>query len=227
VLAALLVALFYIPLAQRMASGALPTGWRDNCREVLLTFVRNEIAKPAIGHDADKFVPFLWTLFLFILFNNLLGLIPFCGSATGNIFVTLGLAACVFFAIHGSGIQKMGFAKYLGSMWPHFDVPYGMGIILKPVLFALEWMGVLVRNLVLAVRLFANMLAGHIVLATILIFIYVASELNPALWGTITVASIAGQVALSLLELFVAFLQAYIFTFLTSLFMGMALHPAH
>jgi F-type H+-transporting ATPase subunit a len=121
----------------------------------------------------------------------------------------------------------MGFAGYIGSMWPRFDVPYGMGIVLKPVLFGLEWMGVLVRNGVLAVRLFANMLAGHIVLATILIFIYVAGQLHPALWGTITIASILGQVALSLLELFVAFLQAYIFTFLTSLFMGMAMHPAH
>lgn len=227
VLAALLVALFYIPLGQRMAAGDLPAGWRDNAREVLLTFVRDEVAKPAIGHDADKYVPFLWTLFLFILFNNLLGLIPFCGSATGNIFVTIGLAVCVFFAIHGAGVQKMGFSRYVGSMWPHFDVPYGMGIILKPVLFALEWMGVLVRNAVLAVRLFANMLAGHIVLATILIFIYVAWQLHPALWGTITFASVLGQIALSLLELFVAFLQAYIFTFLTSLFMGMALHPAH
>jgi F-type H+-transporting ATPase subunit a len=227
VIAAVLVALFYIPLAQRLRSGALPKGWRDNAREVLLTFIRDDIAKPAIGHDSDKYVPFLWTLFLFILFNNLLGLFPFAGSATGNIFVTIGLAICVFLAIHGAGINKMGFAGYIGSMWPRFDVPYGMGIVLKPVLFGLEWMGVLVRNGVLAVRLFANMLAGHIVLATILIFIYVAGQLHPALWGTITIASILGQVALSLLELFVAFLQAYIFTFLTSLFMGMAMHPAH
>jgi F-type H+-transporting ATPase subunit a len=87
-------------------------------------------------------------------------------------------------------------------------------------------MGIIVRSLVLALRLFANMFAGHVVLATILIFIYLAGSLAPALWGTITFASIVGQLALSLLELFIAVLQAYVFTFLTSLFMGMALHPA-
>jgi len=233
-LAAGLVAAFYIPLARRLSSGAPPSGWQDNVREVLLTFIRDEVAKPAIGHDADKYVPFLWTMFLFILFNNLLGLVPFCGSATGNIYVTAGLALCVFFAIHGSAIQKMGFGKYTASLWPHIDVPFGLGYILKPLIFGLEWLGVLVRNGVLAVRLFANMFAGHVVLATILIFIYTAGHLyreSPALhwglWGTVSLMSVLGQVALSLLELFVAFLQAYIFTFLTSIFMGMAMHPAH
>ncbi|HZT83641.1 MAG TPA: F0F1 ATP synthase subunit A, partial [Gemmataceae bacterium] len=227
VVAAVLVALIYIPLARRLQTGEPPRGGWLNAFEVLLTFVRDEVAQPAIGPDADKYVPFLWTMFLFILFNNLLGLIPFCGSATGNIYVTLGLAICVFFAIHGSAAAKMGLGHYIGSMWPHIDVPFGMGYVLKPFIFAIEWLGVLVRNVVLAVRLFANMFAGHVVLATILIFIYVAGSLTPALWGTIAAASVLGQVALSLLELFVAFLQAYIFTFLTALFLGMALHPAH
>jgi F-type H+-transporting ATPase subunit a len=229
-----LVCAFYIPLARRLSSGAPPAGWRENVREVLLTYIRDEVAKPSIGHDADKYVPFLWTLFLFILFNNLLGLFPFCGSATGNIYVTAGLALCVFFAIHGSAIQKMGFGHYVSSMWPRIDVPFGLGYILKPLIFSLEWLGVLVRNGVLAVRLFANMFAGHVVLATILIFIYTAGHLyreSPVihwgLWGTVSVMSVLGQVALSLLELFVAFLQAYVFTFLTSIFMGMAMHPAH
>jgi F-type H+-transporting ATPase subunit a len=232
-LAAILVALFYIPLARRMQSGELPSGWQENAREVLLTFIRDEVAKPAIGHDADKFMPFLWTMFLFILFNNLLGLIPFFGSATGNIYVTAGLALCVFGAIHGSASAKMGFGHYIMSMWPHFDVPYGLGYAIKPLVFVIEWMGVLVRNAVLAVRLFANMFAGHVVLAVILIFIAVAGnaeihgELHPAMSWTITVLSVLAQVALSLLELFVAFLQAYIFTFLASLFIGFAIHPAH
>ena len=96
--------------------------------------------RPTLGEKyTDRYVPFFWTLFLFILFNNLLGLIPFCGSATGNIFVTAGLALCVFFAIHGSAIQKIGFGHYLTSMWPHIDVPFGLGYILKPLIFALEW----------------------------------------------------------------------------------------
>jgi F-type H+-transporting ATPase subunit a len=227
VIAAVLVCLFYIPLARRMGSGKLPSGWQENAREVLLTFIRDEIAKPGIGHDADKYVPFLWTMFLFILFNNLLGLIPFGGAATSSIYVTLGLAICVFFAIHGSAAAKMGFGHYAASMWPNFDVPYGMGYVLKPFVCAVEWMGVFVRNLVLAVRLFANMFAGHVVLATILIFIYVAGSQPIGVWAGVSVLSVLGQVALSLLELFVAFLQAYIFTFLTSLFMGMAMHPAH
>src|SRR5262249_21709695 len=107
------------------------------------------------------------------------------------------------------------------------EVPAGLGFPLKSFVFFLEWMGVLIRNLVLAVRLFANMFAGHVVLATLLIFIYVAGTQPVALWGTITFMSVLGQVALSLLELFVAFLQAFIFTFLTALFVGMAVHPAH
>jgi F-type H+-transporting ATPase subunit a len=227
-IAALIVAAMYIPLAWRLRSGELPSGWRHNLRDVLLTFVRDAIAKPAIGdHDADKYVPFLWTLFLFILVNNLLGMIPFFGAATGNIYVTGGLALCVFFAIHGSGAAKMGLGHYVGSMWPHFDVPYGLGYVLKPMIFLLEWMGVLVRNAVLAVRLFANMFAGHVVLATLLIFISTAGAAALGLWTAVTVSSVLGQVALSLLELFVACLQAYIFTFLAALFMGMAMHPAH
>ena len=105
--------------------------------------------------------------------------------------------------------------------------------MLKPFLLCSNLTGLLVRNLVLAVRLFANMFAGHVVLATILIFIFVAwraveaEHLNAGMGWTITILSIFGQVALSLLELFVAFLQAYIFTFLTSLFVGMAVHPEH
>ncbi len=226
--AAVLILAIYIPLARRAAAGDPVRGWKDNAFEVLLTFIRDEVAKPAIGdHDADTYVPFLWTLFLFILFNNLLGIIPFSNSATASIYVTGALAVIVFFAIHGSAIAKMGFGHYMQSMWPHMEVPFVLGIFLKPLIFVLEVIGVLVRNGVLALRLFANMFAGHMVLITILIFIYAARQVNPALWGSITVASVLGIVALSLLEIFVAFLQAYIFVFLAALFMGMAMHPQH
>jgi len=145
----------------------------------------------------------------------------------------VALAIIVFFAMHGAAIAKMGFGHYIGSMWPHIDVPFPLGYIIKPFIFFIEWFGVLVRNMVLAIRLFANMFAGHMVLATILIFIYSAGmaveahRLSTAMWSTITLSSVLGILALSLLEIFVAFLQAYIFTFLTALFMGMALHPAH
>jgi F-type H+-transporting ATPase subunit a len=227
-IAALLILVIYIPLARRAQQGVPVKGWKDNAFEVLLTFVRNEIAKPSIGeHDADRFVPFLWTLFLFILFNNLLGIFPFGGSATASIYVTGALALVVFFAIHVSAIAKMGVGHYIGSFWPHIDMHWAMGLPIKGLIFIIEIIGVLVRNGVLAVRLFANMFAGHMVLATILIFIYVARNAHPALWGAISITSALGIVALSLLEIFVAFLQAYIFVFLTALFMGMAMHPQH
>jgi F-type H+-transporting ATPase subunit a len=225
-IAALLVIAIYVPMARRLQSGRPPRGGWDNTFEVLLTFIRDEVAKPGIGeHDADRFVPFLWTLFLFILFSNLLGMIPAGGSPTSNIFVTGALALVVFFAIHGSAIAKMGFGPYVKSMWPHIDVPGIGGLAIKVVVFVIEIISVLIRNGVLAVRLFANMFAGHMVLATLLIFI--VSVKNPVLWTGVTVASVLGIVALSLLEIFVAFLQAYIFVFLTSLFMGLAMHPQH
>ncbi|HEV3255635.1 MAG TPA: F0F1 ATP synthase subunit A, partial [Gemmataceae bacterium] len=146
-------------------------------------------------------------------------------SPTASIYVTGALAVCVFFAIHGSAVAKMGLIPYVKSQWPHMDVPFPLGYFLKPMVFGIEIIGTVVRNAVLAVRLFANMFAGHMVLATILLFITVAVQ--PLLWVSITATSIAGVVALSLLEIFVAFLQAYIFVFLTALFMGLALHPQH
>jgi F-type H+-transporting ATPase subunit a len=228
IIAALLVGAVYIPLARKVQSGGVTHGAYGNFFEVLLTFVRDQVAKPGLGeHDADRFVPFLWTLFLFILFNNLLGLVPFGGSATGSIFVTLGLAIVVFGYMHANGIAKMGLKHYVLSLWPNFDVPFPLGYVIKPLIFVIEWFGAIVRNVVLAVRLCANMFAGHMVTATFLIFIWMARSVPVGLWATVTVTSVAGIVALSLLDLFVAFLQAYIFTFLTALFMGMALHPEH
>lgn len=268
ILVCVLIILIYVPLARQVRTGAPARGWFWNAFEVLLTFVRDQIAKPSIGEDhADRYVPFLWTLFLFILFNNLMGMVPFLGSPTADIFVTGALALVVFFAIHGSAIVEMarapahghgdhhghddhaaghaahehgahgheerpsilaGLGRYIGSLWPQIDLPmFPMGLPIKLLVFCLEVMGVLVRNAVLAIRLFANMFAGHMVVATILLFISMAQNLNPALWGTITISSVAGIVALSLLEIFVAFLQAYIFTFLSALFMGMAMHPQH
>jgi F-type H+-transporting ATPase subunit a len=228
VIAAVLVIIVYVPLARRMQSGEPPRGLFANMFESLLTFVRENIAKPGLGeHHADHHVPFLWTLFLFILFNNLLGMFPFGGSATASIYVTLGLALVVFFAIHGSAVKEMGFKHYLETMWPHIDVPFPMGFPIKLLVAIIEVVGILVRNAVLAVRLFANMFAGHLVLAVILGFIKLAAGQATGMWATVTISSVLGIVALSLLELFVAFLQAYIFTFLTALFMGMAIHPQH
>lgn len=227
-IAAGLILLIFIPICRRAQRGDPPKGPWWNAFESLLTFIRNEVAKPTIGEkDADRYVPFLWTLFLFILFCNLMGMFPFMGSPTASIYMTGALALCSFAMMHGAAIFKMGFGHYLKSQWPHMDVPFGMGYLLKPGIFLIEMLGTVIKSGVLAVRLFANMFAGHTVLAVIMGFIVMAKNLSVFGWMSISLGSVLAVVALSLLELFVAFLQAYIFVFLTSLFMGMALHPQH
>jgi F-type H+-transporting ATPase subunit a len=227
-LAALLIVAIFVPLCRRAATGRLPKGAWWNAFESLLTFVRDKIARPNLGeHDADKFVPFLWTMFLFVLFCNLLGMVPLLGSPTASVSVTAGMALISFVMMHGAAIAKMGFVHYVQSLWPHIDVPY-VGWMFSLFIFVIEVLGTIIKSGVLAIRLFANMFAGHLVLAMILLFIVtVGQNSGYLLWGTVTFASVFGQVALSLLELFVAFLQAYVFTFLTALFMGMSLHPQH
>ncbi len=225
--AAGLILLIYIPLARRAQSGEPPRGRWWNCFESILTFLRDKVAKPYLGHDADHYVPFLWTLFLFILFCNLLGMFPFLGSPTASFAVTGALALIAFCAIHGSAIVEMGFPGYLKSYVPHIHVPFGMGYFIIPLIVGIEAIGNLIKAFVLAVRLFANLFAGHMVLAFLLSFIVMVKDQGPVLFWGITSASVFGVAALSLLELFVAFLQAFIFTFLTALFMGSALHPQH
>jgi F-type H+-transporting ATPase subunit a len=227
-IAAGLILWIFIPLAKKAQTGEPPRGAFWNAFESLLTFIRDNVAKPSIGeHDADRFVPFLWTMFLFVLFCNLMGLIPFMGSPTANISVTGALALCSFAVIHGAPIRKMGFGGYLKSYLPHIDVPFGMGYLLIPGIAAIEIFGHFIKAFVLAVRLFANMLGGHTVLSVILLFIIMVKDQALYLSAPITMASVLGVTALSLLELFVAFLQAFIFTFLTAIFLGMTLHPAH
>jgi F-type H+-transporting ATPase subunit a len=228
-IAAGLILAIFLPLAKRAQTGEPPRGPLWNAFESLLTFIRDKVAKPCIGeHDADRFVPFLWTIFLFVLFCNLLGMFPFMGSPTANINVTGALALCSFAVIHGAPIVKMGPVGYVKSHIPHIHgVPFVLSIFLVPGIVAIEILGHFIKAFVLAVRLFANMLAGHTVLAVILLFIVMARDESLFLWAPITAGSVLGVTALSLLELFVAFLQAYIFVFLTSLFLGMTLHPAH
>jgi F-type H+-transporting ATPase subunit a len=228
VVAAVLIVAIYVPLARRAVSDELPKGFIWNTFESLLTFVRNQVAVPNIGaHDADRFVPFLWTLFLFVLFCNLLGLFPFLGSPTASITVTGILALFSFLIIHGAAVAKMGPLGYMKSYVPHLDVPFKLNYFIVPMIVGIEALGHVIKAFVLAVRLFANMFAGHTVLAVILLFIIMAKDSAFYLFGPITIASVLGVTALSLLELFVAFLQAYIFVFLTSLFLGMTLHPSH
>lgn len=229
-IAAVLILLIFIPIARRARNGTLPRGAWWNSFEALLTFIRDEVARPNMGEkDADKFVPFLWTTFLFILFCNLLGMFPWMGSPTASVWVTGALATISFVLLHAVPIIKVGPVRYFGSMWLDTGLPWYtvLPIAISLLIFVIELFGTVIKSFVLAVRLFANMFAGHMVLAMILIFIVqVGVNGFTLLWPVVTLASVAGVVALSLLELFVAFLQAYIFTFLTSLFIGMAVHHA-
>jgi len=223
---AVLIAAIYIPLCRRVSKGEILRGPFWNAFECLLTYIRNEVAKPTLGDLADKYVPFLWTLFLFILFSNLFGMLPFMGSPTANISVTGALALVSCFFINYTGIKKNGVAGFFKGFWMKIDLPV-FGPVISAFLFVIEFAGIFIRSGVLAVRLFANMFAGHMVLATVLLFAVKVAGENILLQSGVTVISLAASLALCFLELLVAFLQAYVFTFLTALFMGMATHEGH
>ncbi len=222
--AAILLCVFFIGLARALRGGALPRGRFRNMLEAMLLYFRDNVARPCIGgHDADKFVPFLWTIFFFILACNLFGMIPWMGSPTASLATTGALALITFFTVITASITKLGGWGFLKSFVPHMDLSLGLKILLIPMIFVIEVFGMLVKHGVLAVRLLANMIGGHIVLAVIIAFI--AASAQSLWWWGVMPASVLGATALSLLELFVAFLQAYIFTFLSALFIGMAVHP--
>jgi len=222
--AAILLCVAFVSLAKALRGGALPRGHFRNLSETMLLFFRDRVARPCIGgHDADRFVPFLWTLFFFVLTLNLLGMIPWMGSPTGSLATTAALALVTFTVVLVAGVRKLGPLGFLKAQVPHMDLPFVLKIVLLPMVFVIEIFGVLVKHGVLAVRLLANMMAGHVVLAVIVAFI--GASVQSLWWYAVAPGSLIGATALSLLELFVAFLQAYIFTFLSALFIGMAVHP--
>ena len=221
--AALAMAAILIPLVRHVTKNPITRGKFLNAFEVLVLFIRDGVARPAIGsHDADRFLPYLWTVFFFVLFNNILGMIPGGASATANLNVTAVLAIMTFATVLIAGMRAMGPVGFWVALVPKLDVPGFMKWPMWLLMFVIEVAGLFIRHLVLSVRLFANILAGHIVLAVIVGFILAAGEFSKYF---ITPGSIAMAVALSLLELFIAFLQAYIFTFLSALFIGSAVHP--
>lgn len=222
---AAVILIVFIVYARKISGGRLPRGRFWNMVEIMLLFIRNNIARPAIGRkDADRFLPFLWTAFFFVLGCNLMGIIPFAGSPTGTLGATGALACMTLLTVTGAGMMKFGvFGFWIGQV-PHMELPLVMAIFIKPMVFCIEVVGMGVKHLVLAVRLLANIFAGHLVLAVLLSFIAATAELHLLLWSGVALASILGTAVLSLLELFVAFLQAYIFAFLSALFIGMAVH---
>ncbi len=184
--------------------------------EMLIIFVRDEIVIAAIGEKGRKFLPYFLTLFFFILFSNLFGMVPYASTPTGNINVTASLAIIAFLVIQISGIMQYGLGGYFKGL-----VPPGIPAFVIPVMVIVEVLGLFTKPFALCVRLFANMIAGHIVIFSLIGLIFI--------FGTIFIAPISIGFALfiDLLELLVATIQAYIFTMLTALFVGMAVHQEH
>jgi F-type H+-transporting ATPase subunit a len=179
---------------------------------------------PAVefGHPADKYLPFVWSVFFYILFCNLLGAFPFLGSPTADINVTGVLAVVTFAHVVFYGSQITGFSGFLKALVPTMELPKPIAILLLPMIWVIEALGLVIKHGVLAIRLFANIMAGHTVLGVFLGFIALA---NGPIWGLVMPASILGQVGIGMLELFVAFLQAYVFALLSSLFISAAVNP--
>jgi len=235
------VAVMLIWLGRKMRTGEPPTGKLWNLIESLVFFVRDKIARPALGEkEADDYLPYLTTLFLFIFAMNLIGMVPFLASPTASIMVTGALALVSFVVIHISGIRTHGgLLPYLKTFIPHIHLEGGAALqlfaaVLIVGMAVLEYLTAFIRVTVLAIRLLANMLAGHTVLFVILFFIAMVDDprykipiAQDWMFYIVMPFSVALVAALSLLELFIAGLQAFIFTFLTAVFIGLAKHPPH
>ncbi|HUN80660.1 MAG TPA: F0F1 ATP synthase subunit A [Phycisphaerae bacterium] len=216
-----------------------PTGL-GNFIEVICELLRNNVARPALGPYTDTFVPYIWTAFFFVLFSNMLGLVPLepitryfflhdshlthghgvGGTSTGNIFVTMTLAVftLAMIVINGLRLQGMTFVKHF------FQGPFPISLLIA----FLEVVGLCAKTFALMMRLFANMVAGHVLLAVLLSFIALsAAALGSGVGAGIGIVVVLGSVAINCLELFVAFLQAFIFTFLTAMFIGQAVNISH
>ncbi len=309
IVAAVILLLVFPMLGRRYAAmltagpeRTVPRGF-SNLLEAMMQFIRNDVARPVLADKTDRFMPFLWTVFFYILTCNLLGMIPLDsivylvsgqklqhigGTPTANIMITAGLAFCAFCMIHFSGAKEvyhglvtgtyghhhhdedpelesghghthhenghghghphaagippaaaaiLAALLYIWNFAPHVFKPAhtrGLGdillwlldVVMWAILLALELIGAIIKPFALAIRLFANMVAGHVVLASILGLIFVFKGSIAANYGLGVVASL-GAAALSCLELFVCFLQAYVFTFLTTLFIGASVSPEH
>lgn len=210
--------------ARRMSQGQLVKGRFWNMVDVFVDFIRKGIVHAAMGeHDGDKFVPFIGTMFFFILGCNLFGMLPWCGSPTGEFGVTIALAVSVLLCGMIAGMLKLGFFGYWGNQIPAMDLP----IIFFPVkvmLWVIEVMGLFIKHGVLAIRLLANIVAGHLVLTSIMAIAATAGAYSVAQWLPAALIVVPGCALLGVLELFVAFLQAFVFCFLASLFIGAAVH---
>ena len=219
---AALIVIVLARLAIRSYRSGIPHGL-GAAVEALVVFVRDELAEKNIGHgEGRKFTPLLLSFFFFILVAALFGLMPFSATSTGNISVTKGLAAVAFLAMQWAGISKYGVVHHFAAM-----VPPGLPKWLLPIMIPVELLGMFSRPFALMVRLFANMLAGHMVITTLLLLIPLMAGVSTVFGIGMIPVSLALALFIMILEVLVAFIQAYIFTLLTSIFIGMSAHPSH
>jgi len=211
-------------VAKRHREGRGPRGL-GAAVEALVLFVRNDIAVANIGHGGEKFSPYILTLFFFILYCNLLGLLPWGAAATGNLAVTAALALTAFVTIEVSGFLALGPKGYLKTI---VMVPPGMtgfgAVIMAAIMTPVELVGKVVKPFALTLRLFANMTAGHFVILVLLGLIFVFGAAPPPIRYGVAIGAVALTLFMMMLELLVAFLQAYIFALLTSVFIGLMRH---
>jgi F-type H+-transporting ATPase subunit a len=207
-------------VAQRYKTGqgitSAPRGLQ-NAIEPVITFVRDEVAKPNIGHKYKRYMPLLLTIFFFILINNILGLIPGSANVTGNIAFTAVLGLVSFFVINFSGNKHY---------WGHIfnpPVPFGIKFIMVPV----ELLGIITKPFALIIRLFANMLAGHIIIICLISLIFIFGSMSKGIGLGFSPVSLAFAVFIYVIEVLVAFIQAFIFTNLTAVFVGQAVEETH
>jgi F-type H+-transporting ATPase subunit a len=224
---ALIVILAFRWLAGRISTGKPPKGKLWNLLESMVLFVRNSVVVPAMGeHDADKYMPFFWTLFMFVLGCNLMGMIPWVGAPTSAFGMTGALALMIFAIGLYQGVKHFGVLGYLKNLAPSLGLPIYLAIFIVPLVWLIEALSLLIKHLILAVRLLANMVAGHLVLLGFMGIGFGAHavSMSTGSWTMAAGISILASTLLSFLELFVACLQAYIFTFLAAMFIGSATH---
>jgi len=220
ILALTLLVFLLVKIAGKYKSGIgtskAPTGFQ-NLMEPVITFVRDEVAVPCLGTKSDKYLPYLLTVFFFILINTFFGLVPGAANVTGNIAFTLVLGVISFIVIMVSSNKHY---------WSHIVNPPVPGPI-KPIMILVEFIGIFTKPFALIIRLFANMVAGHIIIICLVSLIFIFGELNKGIGWGFSPVSIGFAVFIYLIEILVAFIQAFIFTNLTAVFIGQAIEDLH
>ena len=232
VLAVFLNAILLVVIVLSVASWYKRRGNKDSLEapkgfvgafEMMVDFVIEDIAKPNIGKNYARFLPYLLTAFFFIFLSNIMGIIPFFpggSNVTGNIAVTMALSICTFIAVNLFGNREY----WKEILWP--DVPVWLKVPI-PLMPLIEIFGIFVKPFALMIRLFANILAGHTVVLAFVCIIFVTMSVNMAIGSAMTFVSVLFTVFINFLELLVAFIQAFVFTMLSAVFIGMAQHEPH